>query len=126
MSCLRAGSIAAALAFIAMMPGSGHAACGATLNGVPMPPNICAAAQQVYGSVTPGHYWMDRSGNWGYLGSPVVRGNLLRDAQGGGQGGGGGGPWTYRGSGGNAGSDGRCMYYNDPSTGASVMSGDCD
>ncbi len=26
---------------------------------------------------------------------------------------------------GNTGSDGRCGYYNDPSTGASVMTGDC-
>lgn len=125
MSRLQAGSVAAMLAVMAMMPAGADAACGATLNGAPMPPNICAAAQQVYGSVEPGHYWMDRSGNWGYLGSPLVRGNLVRDAQGG-RTGGGGRSWTYRGSGGNAGSDGNCSYYNDPSSGASVMTGNCD
>jgi hypothetical protein len=114
------------LAAMALMPGGVNAACGATLNGAPMPPDVCAAARQVYGSVTPGHYWMDAGGNWGYVGSPVARGNLLRDAQGGRSGGGGGRPWTYRGAGGNAGSDGNCMYYNDPDSGASVMTGNCD
>jgi hypothetical protein len=125
MSRLQAGLMAAALAVMAMMPAGAEAACGATLNGAPMPPNVCAAAQQVYGSVTPGHYWMDAGGNWGYVGSPAVRGNLLRDAQGGRSGGGGGGrPWTYRGGGVNAGSDGNCSYFDTPN--GSVMTGNCD
>jgi hypothetical protein len=33
--------------------------------------------------------------------------------------------WTYVGVGGDAGSDGRCSYYDDPDTGSSVMVGDC-
>ena len=123
---LRTGSAAAMLAVMAMLPAGAHAACGATVNGAPMPPNVCAAARQVYGSVNPGHYWMDAGGNWGYVGSPIVRGNLLRDAQGGqrGQSGGGGRPWTYRGPGGYGGSDGNCSYINTPN--GSVMTGNCD
>lgn len=117
---------AAAIAAVAM---PANAACNATINGQPMPPQICALATQVYGSVRPGHYWLDAQGNWGTVGYPYPEGNLLRDAQyarnGGGGGGGGGSAWTYHGPGGNAGSDGSCSYYNDPSTGASVMTGNC-
>jgi hypothetical protein len=108
-------------AFAAQPWEKAFAACNATVNGRPMTAELCALATRVYGGVAPGHYWVDDQGNWGRMGSPYAEGNLVAD-------GGrsrGGQPWTYRGAGGSAGSDGECMYYNDPDTGASVMSGNC-
>lgn len=48
--------------------------------------------------------------------------NAVASAQPGG-GGGNGGDWMRRTPGGNVGGDGQCTYFNDPSTGASVMTG---
>jgi hypothetical protein len=45
------------------------AACNATVNGRPMSAELCALATRVYGSVVPGHYWVDDQGNWGRMGS---------------------------------------------------------
>lgn len=104
--------------------GSASAACNATVNGQPMPEDVCALATRVYGGVAPGHYWLDDRGNWGRIGSAYAEGNLLQDARRG-NGHGGGRSWTYRGIGGNAGGDGACTYYMDPDTGASVMAGEC-
>ena len=56
-----------------LVPTLAHAACSSILNGAPMPPDVCAAARQVYGSVQPGHYWMDGNGTWGLVGSAVPR-----------------------------------------------------
>lgn len=95
------------------------AACNATVNGRPMSAELCALATRVYGSVVPGHYWVDDQGNWGRVGSQYAEGNLLRDQRRGGQ------DWTYRGPGGAAGSDGECTYFNFPDSGASVMTGGC-
>lgn len=89
-----------------------------------MPPDVCAAARQVYGSVRPGHYWMDGNGTWGLVGSSAPRGNIYHDAR---RGQTGGRSWTYQGrSSMNGGSDGRCTYFSDPKTVASVMLGDCN
>jgi len=40
-----------------------QAACNATVNGRPMSPQDCMLARQIYGSVAPGHYVTDPSGN---------------------------------------------------------------
>ena len=95
------------------------AACNATVNGQPMSAELCALATRVYGSVAPGHYWVDDQGNWGRVGSQYAEGNLSRDQRRGGQ------AWTYRGSSGGAGSDGEWTYFNFPGSG-SVMTGNCD
>lgn len=120
MKIVRIGVFAAILAAAVVNPAA--AACNATINGLPMPPQMCALAAEVYGSVRPGHYWMDERGNWGYVGNPYPQGNLRLDSQ---RPRASGTPWTYRGAGGAMGSDGQCTYYNDPSTGASVMTGNC-
>jgi hypothetical protein len=70
-------------------PSVAEAACNATLNGRPMPIELCRAAVQVYGSVVPGDYLMDRAGNWVNLNNPAHAGNIYRDAQGGQDSGGG-------------------------------------
>jgi hypothetical protein len=116
-TCMVAAAVG--LAFAMQPLERAFAACNATVNGRPMSHELCALATRVYGGVVPGHYWVDDQGNWGRMGSSYAEGNLLRDKGRGGQ------PWTYRGAGGAAGSDGECMYYNDPDTGASVMSGNC-
>lgn len=69
--------------------------------------------------VPSGRYWLDlATGLWGPVGAFAV-GRVHPSCRGGGS------AYTDRGPGGSMGSDGRCSYYNDPSTGASVMVGDC-
>lgn len=58
-----------------------YAACNATINGYPMPSQLCAQATEIYGYVGPGDYWLDQQGNWGRVGTPYPQGNLYRDAQ---------------------------------------------
>lgn len=66
----------AALALITLPFADAQAYCNATVNGVPMTPEQCQFAIQKYGSVQPGHYWMDNAGTWGLMGDPTPRGNI--------------------------------------------------
>ncbi|MEZ5935675.1 MAG: hypothetical protein R3F54_27955 [Alphaproteobacteria bacterium] len=67
---------AAALLGSVATTATAHAACNATINGYPMTAEQCAFAIQKYGSVQPGHYWMDSNGTWGLMGDSTPRGNI--------------------------------------------------
>jgi hypothetical protein len=70
-------TVAAAFVGTFMAPmSSAQAFCNATINGVPMTAEQCNFAIQKYGSVQPGHYWMDANGTWGVMGDPTPRGNI--------------------------------------------------
>jgi hypothetical protein len=77
----------------------------------------------LFGTVLPGRYWLNARGIAGYEGGPpqfdLRAAAMARGNRGSGSGHG------HRGVFGNTGSDGSCSYYNDPSSGASVMTGDC-
>jgi len=94
-----------------------HAACNATVNGLPMSMELSEVVWQMYGGVVPGHYRVDEAGNWVNLSNPAHAGNLYRDAQmargGGGAGSSGGLTTTPFGNVGDG-------YYFDPETGASI------
>lgn len=79
---LIARKVVAAGLIIVMLPWAedAHAACGATVNGAPMTVEQCNLARQLYGSVEPGHYWMNAEGTWGVLGDPTARGNIYSGA----------------------------------------------
>lgn len=67
-------------------------------------------------------FWMNAQGIGGPEGGPATFGlqaaaQARQQAQGGGA--------IRRGPGGTTGGSGGCFYYKDPSTGASVMTGDC-
>ena len=95
-----------------------EAACNATVNGAPMSIELCAAVYQIYGGVVPGHYQVDRAGNWVNLANPSHNGNFYRDAERprGGSGGSGGSGGLTRTPFGSVGGG----YYFDNETGASV------
>ena len=78
-----------------------------------------AYLQQLYGSVTPGRYWMNAQLIGGFEGGPAIF-NL--GAAGGDQGTGSG--YNRNTYGGSLMSDGNCSGYLHPS-GASVMTGSC-
>ena len=62
---------------VTMVPwADAYAACGATVNGVPMTVEQCNFTQQKYGYVEPGHYWMNDNGTWGRVGDSTPRGNI--------------------------------------------------
>jgi hypothetical protein len=76
----------------------------------------------LFGPVRRARYWLDASGMAGYEGGPAqfdLRAAAVARQRGS------GGGYIRRGPGGATGSDGSCSYYNDPSTGASVMTGSC-
>ena len=67
-------------------------------------------------------FWMNAQGIGGPEGGPATfslqaAAQARQQAQ--------GGSGIRRGPGGTTGGDGKCFYFNDPSTGASVMTGDC-
>lgn len=69
--------VAAAFTGAIMAPmSSALAFCNATINGLPMTAEQCNFAIQKYGSVQPGHYWMDANGTWGVMGDSTPRGNI--------------------------------------------------
>jgi hypothetical protein len=76
MTMTRTGMLAAGVVavFAAQPWEEAFAACNATVNGRPMSPELCALATRVYGSVVPGHYWVDYQGNWGRVGSQYAEG----------------------------------------------------
>ncbi|HEX6706527.1 MAG TPA: hypothetical protein VF169_17340 [Albitalea sp.] len=89
------------------------------VNGRELHPQELAHLQRLYGQVRPARYWLDARGVGGYEGGPAqfdLRAQAMAQQ---------GAGYTRRTPGGNIGSDGRCSYYNDPSTGASVMTGNC-
>jgi hypothetical protein len=78
--------------------------------------------QGLFGSVNPGRYWLNAQGVAGYEGGPPLfdlRAAALSRRPQGGLG------YGRRGAFGNSASDGRCSYFNDVDSGASVMVGDC-
>jgi hypothetical protein len=96
---------------------------GVFINGRELHSIDLAALQQLVGQpIARGHYWLDAQGNAGVVGAPaqVNLVQLARQRGATGQNG-----HIYRGVGGNMGSDGDCFYYNDPSSGSSVMGGNC-
>jgi hypothetical protein len=118
----------AILATVTMLlaPQPAEAQRAVTVNGHWLsPPQIQQADRNAGYKLPNGHYWCDPStGLWGAFGQrawgrvhpsqcPPPAGSA------------GGNGYVRRGPGGNMGSDGGCSYYNDPQTGASVMTGNC-
>jgi hypothetical protein len=92
---------------------------GVFVNGRELHPQELVYLQQLYGSVRPARYWLDAGGVGGFEGGPAIfdlRARAIAQQ---------GAAYTRRGPGGLTGSDGQCSYYNDPSSGASVMTGQC-
>ena len=118
MAMTRTGMLAAGVvaAFAAQPWEEAFAACNATVNGRPMSPELCALATRVYGSVVPGHYWVDYQGNWGRGLTSMPRATCCVTSV---------AAAARHGPGGAAGGDGEFTYFNDPDTGGSVMTGGC-
>ena len=94
---------------------------GVFVNGRELHPQELDYLQRLYGRVQRTRYWLDARGIGGYEGGPPqfdlrARAIAQRPQSAG---------YTNRGPGGNTGSDGQCSYYNDPSSGASVLTGRC-
>jgi hypothetical protein len=121
---LRAGLLAA-LASLTIV-GSAYAQRAITVNGHWLTPEQAMLADYNAGFHLPnGHYYCDpQTGLWGPLGSSpmgqVHPSQCPPPAASGGD-----GAYVDRGPFGTMGSDGSCSYYNDPETGASVMTGNC-
>ena len=123
-----AARVVLALGAICLLPaGAAHAQRAITVNGQWLTPQQMMIADRNVGFILPnGHYWCDpASGYWGALGGqaagrvhPSQCPPLPNQATG-------GQPHMNRGPGGTTGGDGSCFYYNDPQTGASVMTGNC-
>jgi hypothetical protein len=116
-----------ALATFLLMTATAEAQRAITVNGYWLTPQQMLLADRNAGFALPnGHYWCDPStGYWGAAGAGAA-GRIhpsqcppLPNQAGGGQ------PYIRNGPGGATGSDGSCSYYNDPRTGASVMTGNC-
>jgi hypothetical protein len=93
---------------------------GVYVNGREIHPAELSRLRMLFGSVRRARYWLDASGVAGYEGGPAqfdLRAAAVTQRRGSG--------YIRRGPGGATGSDGSCSYYNDPSTGASVMTGSC-
>lgn len=92
------------------------------VNGREIHPRELAYLQALYGPVNLGRYWLDARGIAGYEGGPAQfdlrAAAMSRGAR---QNAG----YGRRGAFGNTASDGRCSYYNDVDSGASVLVGDC-
>jgi hypothetical protein len=97
---------------------------GVYFNGRELHPIEVQQLQLVFGQVPRMRFWLNAQGVGGPEGGPATFN--LQAAAGGqtGQGGSGQGG-LRRGPGGTTGSDGECSFFNDPSTGASVMTGNC-
>ena len=110
-----------------LLVGAAHAQRAVTVNGQWLTPQQMMIADQNAGFLLPnGHYWCDpTSGYWGAVGGNAAgrvhpsQCPALPNQAGSGQ------SNIHRGSGGTTGGDGSCFYYNDPQSGASVMSGNC-
>ncbi len=116
----------AACAWLCLAQGAAQAQRAMTVNGNWLSPQDMMRADRNAGFVLPnGHYWCDPgTGYWGVVGQGAW--GRVHPSQCPPLPGQGGGAYVGRGPGGNRGSDGRCSYYNDPQTGASVMTGNCN
>jgi hypothetical protein len=94
---------------------------GVFVNGREIHPIELAQLQRVVGPVRRARYWLNARGIGGYEGG-AVQWDLRATAQ---QRRACGNANLRRGPGGTIGRDESCSYYNNPSTGASVMTGDC-
>jgi hypothetical protein len=95
---------------------------GVYVNGREIHPAELSRLRMLFGPVRRARYWLDASGVAGYEGGPAqfdLRAAAMARQRGS------GGGYIRRGPGGATGSDGSCSYYNDPSTGASVMTESC-
>jgi hypothetical protein len=93
---------------------------GVFINGRELHPQELVYLTRLDGHVVPARYWLDARGIGGYEGRPAqfdLRARAMAQQRSAG--------YVRRGPGGNTGSDGQCSYYNDPSSGASVMTGNC-
>jgi hypothetical protein len=91
---------------------------GVFVNGREIHPRELGYLQGLYGPMRPARFWLDARGIGGYEGGPAqfdLRAQAMKQQRQAG--------YTRRGSFGNTGSDGTCSYFNDPSSGASVMTG---
>jgi hypothetical protein len=120
----KATLLAFSACFIAPLPAEAQRTV--SVNGYWLTPQELLLADRNAGFALPnGHYWCDpASGFWGHVGGTAIgRVDPLQcpplPGQSAGQ------PYLRSGPGGTIGSDGSCSYYNDPQTGASVMTGNC-
>lgn len=95
---------------------------GVFINGRELPIIEVAYLQQL-GPVLQGRYWMNAQGVGGFEGGPPIfdLNAAARQRSGGALYGG----YSRTTPGGHLGSDGNCSYFFDPSSGSSVMSGNC-
>lgn len=93
------------------------------VNGREIHPQELQSLIRLYGSVREGRYWLNARGIAGREGGPpefdLRAAAMARAPQSRGPG------YSHRGVFGNTASDGDCGYYNDPASGASVMTGNC-
>lgn len=98
---------------------------GVFVNGRELHPLEVQRLMQIYGSVTPGRYWMNAQLVGGFEGGPASFDlRAATAAAGGGYGGGQGSGYNRNTIGGGLMSDGSCSGYLHPG-GATVMTGDC-
>lgn len=91
---------------------------GVFINGRELPMQDVAGLQQMQVPVQQGRWWIDSQGNFGVEGVPVAMGNIFQFSRGR------GGAYQRATAGGYIGGDGQTSYFFDPSTGASVMTGE--
>ena len=94
-----------------------HGDTGVFINGRELPLQDVIGLQQMSVPVQRGRWWVDSQGNFGVEGVPVATGNLFQFSRGK------GGAYQRATAGGYIGGDGQTSYFFDPSTGASVMTG---
>jgi hypothetical protein len=90
---------------------------GVFINGRELPLQDVLGLQQLSVPVTLGRWWVDSTGTFGVEGNPAPLGNLFQFSRGR------GGAYQRSTAGGYIGGDGETSYFFDPSTGASVMTG---
>lgn len=92
------------------------------VNGREIHPQELSYLQGLFGAVTPTRYWLNAQGIGGFEGGPPqfdLRAAAMSARTQRGEG------YGHRGTFGNTASDGECSYYNDPESGASVLTGNC-
>jgi hypothetical protein len=101
----------------ALRADASHGNTGVFINGRELPWADVQGLQAMNVPVAPGRWWVDAMGNFGVEGQPMMLGNLFQFSQGK------GGAYQRSTAGGYIGGDGQTSYFFDPSTGASVMTG---
>jgi hypothetical protein len=93
------------------------------VNGREIHARELASLRILFGTVPAGRYWMNAQGIVGYERGPplfdlraAAMARAPRNSD---------GSYGHRGAFGNTASDGNCAYYNDPASGASVITGRC-